>query len=225
MAKVTVMAYERVVRFVDGEVRDVLGPGRHAYRRRRTELKHVDLRPELLHVPGQEVFTADGLVIRVSAVLRVAVTDPVAYLTIAQDPRQEIYLAAQVAIRETVAELTLDALLAARATLPDRLRTAVEPVGARVGVEVAAMALRDVMLPGELRRAYGETAAVRERAKADLERARAEAATLRSLANTAKLLEDHPALLQLRTLQTAAECATTLVLAAPGALLGREAHA
>ena len=194
-------------------------------RSRRTELKRVDVRPTLLHVPGQEVFTTDGLVIRVSAVLRVAVTDPVAYLTAAQEPIQEVYLAAQVAIREAVAELTLEAALGSRATLPDRLRVAVEPAGARVGLEVVELVLRDIMLPGELRRAYSETALVRERAKADLERARGEAATLRSLANTAKLLEEHPALLQLRTLQTAAERPTTLVLAAPGALLGREAHA
>ena len=35
---------------------------------------------------------------------------------------------------------------------------------------------------------------------------------LRSLANTAKLLEDHPALLRLRALQAAEQAGTTLVL-------------
>src|SRR5439155_9072498 len=114
MAKTTVMTYERVVRFVDGAVHDVLGPGRHTYRRRRTRLERVDLRPRLLPVPGQEIFTADGLTIRISAVLRLAVTDPVAYLTAAQDAQQDVYLAVQAVLRDAVNAVTLEQLLAAR---------------------------------------------------------------------------------------------------------------
>ena len=72
------------------------------------------------------------------------------------------------------------------------------------------------MLPGELRRAAMDVVVARERGRAELERARAEAATLRSLANTAQLLEEHPALLHLRTLQTASEPGTTVVLVPPG---------
>ena len=50
-----------------------------------------------------------------------------------------------------------------------------------------------------------------QRGLAELERARAEAASLRSLANTAKLLADDPAPLQLRTLQAAAEGAQIVI--------------
>ena len=68
------------------------------------------------------------------------------------------------------------------------------------------------MLPGDLRRAYAETILARQRGRADLERARAEAATLRSLANTARLLDEHPALLRLRALQVAEAPGTKVVL-------------
>src|SRR5688572_26686305 len=61
MAKVTVMEYERVVKLVDGVVKEVLGPGRHSYRRSRTHLHRVDMRPRWISVPGQEVLTADGI--------------------------------------------------------------------------------------------------------------------------------------------------------------------
>jgi hypothetical protein len=44
--------------------------------------------------------------------------------------------------------------------------------------------------------------AARQRALAQLEAARAETAALRSLANGAKLLDDHPALAQLRIVQS-----------------------
>ena len=61
-----------------------------------------------------------------------------------------------------------------------------------------------------------QTLMAREAGRAALERARGDAAALRSLANTAKLLEDHPTLLQLRTLEVAAQPGTKVILAAPG---------
>ena len=64
--------------------------------------------------------------------------------------------------------------------------------------------VRDVTLSAELRHAFAETALAREQGRAKLDRARADAAALRSLANVAQVLEAHPSLLQLRTLEAAA---------------------
>lgn len=204
MAKITIMEYERAVRIVDGRVVDVLGPGRHRYRAGRTVLHRVDLRPRLLTVPGQEVLTSDGVAVRVTLVLRVSVTDPVAHLTASQNTAAEVYASAQHALREAVARLALQALLDGRPELGGELVEAVRGTAARVGLSVDDLTVRDVMLPGELRRAYAEVILARQRGLAELEKARAEAATLRSLANTARLLEEQPALLRLRTLQAAA---------------------
>src|SRR3954469_6766280 len=63
------------------------------------------------------------------------------------------------------------------------------------------VALKDVLLPPELRAAYAELVSARQRGKAQLETARAETAALRSLANGAKLLDGHPALAKLRLVQ------------------------
>lgn len=216
MATVTVREYERVVRFVDGRVRDVLGPGRHRYRRGRTVLHTVDTRSFLATVPGQDVLTSDNIAVRMTVVLRLGIADPVVYLTASRDAYSEVYAAAQQALRVAVAQLALDALLGGRAALGPDLLAEVRPVGVRVGLSVDEAAVRDVMLPGDLRRAYAETVLARERGKADLERARSEAAALRSLANTARLLEEHPALLRLRTLQLAEQPGTKLRLDATG---------
>lgn len=212
MATITVREYQRAVRLVDGRVHDVLGPGRYRYRRGRTDLHLVDVRPRLLTVPGQEVLSSDGVSLRVTVVLRVTATDPVANLTASQDPTGEVYAAAQQALRAAVADRTVDSLLTARTTLGGELLEAVQAAGALVGLSVEDVAVRDVMLPGELRRAYAQTVLVREQGRAELERARAEAASLRSLANTGKLLEQHPALLRLRTLQVAERDGTQLRL-------------
>ncbi|ETK32056.1 hypothetical protein MPTA5024_31740 [Microbispora sp. ATCC PTA-5024] len=208
----TVMEWQRVLAYVDGRFDRVLAPGRHRYRERRTRLVTVDVRPSLLTVSGQEVITADGVTVRASLTALWRVDDPVAYTTGAEHPQALLYAAVQDALRDRVAAVTLDDALQSRAALSDGLAEAVRTAVSGLGIVVNEVRVRDLMLPGELRRAAMDAVVARERGKAALEEARAEAAALRSLANTARLLEEHPALLRLRTLQVAADRQTTLVL-------------
>ena len=67
---------------------------------------------------------------------------------------------------------------------------------------VYAVEVRDVMLPGELRKAFSEVLKAKQEGQAALERARGESAALRNLANAARLIEGQPALATLRFLQT-----------------------
>ncbi|GAB3668034.1 slipin family protein [Actinocorallia lasiicapitis] len=211
MAVTTVMDWERTLLYRDGRFERTLEPGRHRYDAKRCVLVAVDLRPRLLQVTGQELLTADGLGLRLSLTVRWSVTDPVAFTTGAQHPEQMLHAAVQEAARDVVAAHTLDALVADRSLLA----ACTAPVAAAVaelGVAVSDVRARDLMLPGELRKAALETVVARERGKAELERARAEAAALRTLANSARLLEEHPALLHLRTLQAATAPGTQIVL-------------
>ena len=57
------------------------------------------------------------------------------------------------------------------------------------------------MLPGDLKRIFAQEVAARKEGLAALERARGETAALRNLANAARMIEDNPALMQLRLLQ------------------------
>ncbi|MFI5954806.1 SPFH domain-containing protein [Cryptosporangium sp. NPDC051539] len=212
MAKVTVMEYERVVTYKDGVRGPVLGPGRHNYRPSRTTLVRIDLRPSLLTVPGQELLTEDGLTIKVSAIVPWRVADPVVYHTSSVRPLDVLYAAVQAALRDRVAGLTLSDAIRNRGALGDGLTAPVAAAVEPAGLAVESVSVKDLMLGAELRRAYAETALAVERGRAELERARSEAAALRALANAARLLDEHPSLLQLRTLQVAAEPGTTVVL-------------
>jgi regulator of protease activity HflC (stomatin/prohibitin superfamily) len=89
-------------------------------------------------------------------------------------------------------------------------------VAAGVGVKVREVVVRDVILPIDIRRAATELVAAKAQGLAALEAARSESAALRSLANSAKLLDAHPALAQLRLVQ-AAPMGTRLVMALGGA--------
>jgi regulator of protease activity HflC (stomatin/prohibitin superfamily) len=73
--------------------------------------------------------------------------------------------------------------------------------------------IKDVMFPGDLKRVFSQVVRARQEGLAALERARGETAALRSLANAASLLEQRPALLQLRILQAVgSEGGNTLVV-------------
>jgi regulator of protease activity HflC (stomatin/prohibitin superfamily) len=212
MAKITVMDWERRVQFTDGRFVKVLAPGRHRYNRRRSSLLTVDMRQRTTFVPGQELLTADGVTLKVSVLLAWRVTDPLAFLTASTGAEFDLYNAGQLAIRDALAGTSYDDVLADRGRLSTGL---VEATAARLdglGIELVSATVKDLMLPGELRRAATETLLARERGKAELENARAETAALRTLANAARLLQDHPALLQLRTIQAAASPGTTIVL-------------
>jgi regulator of protease activity HflC (stomatin/prohibitin superfamily) len=199
----TVPARHCALRYRRGRLDVVLGSGRYP---RRFGARHVlvDLRDQLLALAPQEVPTADGVVVKVSAVVRWAVADAVAFVERASDPVGHTYLAAQVALREVLGGLAVEEVVQRRTVLPGADLTAAADATARtVGIAVAEVVVKDVILPVELRSAAADLATARQRGQVVLEQARAETAALRSLANGAKLLDAHPALAQLRVVQSA----------------------
>jgi regulator of protease activity HflC (stomatin/prohibitin superfamily) len=129
------------------------------------------------------------------------VGDPIVFTEKVLDPVRVVYLAIQLGLRDAVSGLDAEAVVAGRADLATGVaRRAVEAAG-RVGIRLQDVVVKDVVLPYDLREAWSEVVVGRHRAKAQLEAARAETAALRSLANGAKLLDDHPALAQLRLVQ------------------------
>lgn len=212
--KVVVRQFETVLVYRDGVQERALGPGRHRLRRRRRELVRFDLRPELVLVTNQEILTADGLAPRVTLAARVRVVDAGLAHEAAQDGAAELYVALQVALRNRVAARTLEELLAAREALVAEVAQDVAPAAAAVGREVVEVAARDLAVPAELRYAAARVVVARQEGLAALERARGETAALRSLANAARLAQDVPALMQLRTLRAVETGGATVVLRA-----------
>ena len=210
---VTVPATAAAVEYVDGARTRVLPPGRHRCPRRATHV-HVGLRERLDTVAPQEVLTADGVSVRVTAAVRWAVADAVAFVERADDPLAALYLAVQLALREALAATEVDVVVRrARGELDANLLAAARAAGGTVGVEVRDVVVKDVILPPDLRAAYAELVATRTRGQARLEAARAETAALRSMANGAKLLDEHPALARLRLVQALPPGSTVELLA------------
>lgn len=213
---ITVEARQCALRYRHGRLLDVLPPGRHR-RLRGTRLVRVDLRERLMSLSPQEVLTSDAVPVRVTAAVRWAVADPVAFEEQADDAPARVYLATQVALREALAAIEVDELVGRGARLPtEEITTASRNAASTVGIDVVEVVVKDVILPVELRAAAAELATAKRRGAAQLEAARSETAALRSLANGARLLDAHPALAQLRIVQSAPH-GTQLVLRVDGA--------
>ncbi|MEV6719023.1 SPFH domain-containing protein [Lentzea sp. NPDC051208] len=200
--KRTLFPWERGVRFDRGELVGELGPGRHRVPFRAV-LTRVDIRPRTMTPAAQDVPTADGVLVRVTVVVRWAVTSPTKFVMEAASPEDELYTAVQLALRGAVVTRAHSAVDPERADIAAEVATRIAPRAEELGISVAEVAVRDVVMPAELRRAALAELVAASEGRAALERARGETAALRSLLNAARLAEQHPALLELRALQSA----------------------
>ncbi len=202
ISEVTIFEYERGLRFVRGKYDRLLEPGRYRWFGAGTSVQKADLRMQSLTVNGQEILSADSITLKVSLTAQYAIADPYIALAHYASYAQVLYSELQVAAREIISAALIDEVLANRSTLDSRLLENALPRAERLGLRLQSVNIRDVMLPGNLKNIFAQVVQARHEGLAALERARGETAALRNLANAAKLLEQSPALLQLRLLQT-----------------------
>ena len=122
----------------------------------------------------------------------------------------------QVALREVVGRQPIDQLLQQRDEIgKETLARAAGPAG-ELGVELLSVDAKDLMFSGPMKRIFAQVVEARQEGLAALEKARGETAALRNLANAARLVEERPALMQLRLLQQiAGSSGNTVILGMP----------
>ena len=205
--------------FRNGKFVRVLKPGLYRFFQPPSTWMVLDQRVQTIAVPGQEVLTKDTLGIKLTLHAEYQIEDAVRLVRALPAWTQAevaaaIYPMIQLPIREAVAEHTLDELLQNRDMLPERVMIAASARLADTGVKLVRVAIRDIMIPANLREAFAAATIAQKQGAASLERARSEVASMRALANAARMAQDHPALLQLRALQAmqGSEGKNTLVL-------------
>jgi regulator of protease activity HflC (stomatin/prohibitin superfamily) len=200
---VTVEAGHAGLFFKDGRHEATLGPGVHALWKgvAKARIQDVDLREQVVDVAGQEIMTADKVTLRLNAVVTFKVADPLKAVTLVEDFRQALYREAQLALRAVVGTRELDALLGEKDAVARELDGIVRGRVAGFGLEVVALGIRDVVLPGEMKDLMNKVTEAKKAAEAALITRREETAAMRSQANTARILETSPTLMRLRELE------------------------
>ena len=216
LRRVTVYEYERGLKYVKGVFREVLEPGQHWYVSVFTTVRKIDVRPKFITLPGQEVLSADGVTLKVSLAASYEVENPNVAVNDVQDYEAALYLHLQIALRDIIGTATAETLLEQRETFGPRILEKTTEVAAELGLKLNVVDMKDIMFPGQLKQIFSQVVAARKEGEAALERARGEDAALRKLANTAKLLEGNPSLMQLRLLQAVGESSgNTIMLELP----------
>jgi hypothetical protein len=204
LAAVDVESHERLLVRRGGELLAVRGAGRHAFWTRGGLVRWttVDLREQLADVSGQEIMTADKVTLRMNLVVSYRITDPVAATTVVGDAAAAVYRSAQLALRAAVGGRDLEHLLADKPEVATEVEAAVAARARQFGVAIAAVGIRDIVLPGEMKAILNQVIEAQKQAEANLIRRREETAAARSQANTARLLAEHPVLLRMKELES-----------------------
>ena len=199
----TVQAHNVGVLFIDGDFVETLPPGRYAFWKNMAQVKFVqeDLREAMFDVAGQDIMTADKVTLRMNAVVTYRVADARTAVSTVDDVRQALYREAQLALRAVVGARELDTFLMEKDGVANELADMVRARAKTLGVELIAVGIRDIILPGEMKDLMNKVTEAKKAAEANLIARREETAAMRSQANTAKLLVDNPTLMRLRELE------------------------
>ncbi|WP_423065697.1 slipin family protein [Devosia sp. CN2-171] len=195
--------------FVDGKFVRELEAGAHMFWAvtKKVAVKVIDLRRQSLDVTGQEILTRDRVTLRVNLGADYQVIDAIKAATTVKDFADALYRALQFAFRKSLGTKSLDEILADKVTAEAEAIAEVRTQMAAIGVSVGEIAIKDVILPGEMRDILNKVVAAEKEAEANVIRRREETNATRSLLNTARVMAENPVMLRLKELEALSDIA------------------
>ena len=199
--RVTVFEYEKALKYTNGRMSAVLGPGAHWHIPFFVNIRKVDIRPRYVSITGQEVLSSDGVTLKISLAANYEIVDANVAINCVQNFQDALYLELQLAVREIISSSEIDSVLNGRGEISQKLMAMASPKAKALGLTLIDVNVKDIMFPGKLKEIFAQVVNARKEGLAALEKARGESAALRNLANAAKMIESNPNLMQLRLVQ------------------------
>jgi regulator of protease activity HflC (stomatin/prohibitin superfamily) len=221
------LEYERGVIFRLGKLLGAKGPGMIFLIPIVDRMVKMDLRVVTIDVARQEVMTRDNVPMTVDAVVYFRVVEPEAAVVRVENYLKATSLISQTTLRSVLGgQAELDELLSQRDKINLRLQEIIDHQTDPWGIKVAAVEVRDVVLPDSMKRAMaGQAESERERhakiinAEGEFQAAEKLVQAAEKLVQAAAMISAQPIALQLRFLQTVKEISsehnTTTILPLP----------
>ncbi len=200
--------YEKGVVFRLGRLIGAKGPGLIILIPGIDRMVKVSMRIVTADIPPQDVVTKDNVSIKVNAVVLFRVVDPIRAINNVESYLDSTYQYAQTTLRSVLGSVELDDVLAERVELNKRIQEILDLHTEPWGIKVSGVEIKQVDLPKEMQRAMAGQAEAERQRRAKVINAEGEAQAASKLVEAAKKIEDYPAALQLRYLQTLQEIAT-----------------
>jgi regulator of protease activity HflC (stomatin/prohibitin superfamily) len=203
-----VTEYERLVIFRLGRLVGTRGPGVTYVIPGIESARRIDLRTITMDVPSQDVITKDNISVKVNAVLYFRVVHPDRAVVSVENFLFATSQNAQTTLRSVCGEVELDELLGDREAVNTRIQVIIDQHTEPWGIKVVQVAVKDIDLPEEMRRAMARQAEAERERRAKVIAAEGEFQAAQKLADAADVMAREPVTLQLRYLQTLREIAT-----------------
>lgn len=189
--------------YMDGRLIRELGPGTYGFWNAISapRIEVLEIRRQTVEVSGQEILTKDKVTVRVNVSAVFEVVNVVTARSGVKDVNEHLYRTLQIAVRQTLGKRTLEEVLAEKTDIDEVVSAEVRREMEVYGVRVGSIALKDIILPGDIRDILNQVVTAEKQAQANLIRRREETAATRSLLNTAKLMEENPLLVRLKELE------------------------
>lgn len=184
MREIIVKDTHRGLWYENGVLTRVLEAGRYVIpfrlnlwflRRPKIEIVLVDVRERDLTIKGQEILTADKVVIRVSIVVQFVVADPRAAVHRVEHYESRLYTDVQLAARRSLATMTLEEILTNRNRLSEDILHDVKEAATSYGVTILRADVKDLVFPGNLQEIMNRVLAAERMSHAQLIEARTKA--------------------------------------------------
>lgn len=167
----------------------------------RVEVDTVDTRLTAMNILGQEILTQDKVSLRINLVVNYKITDYLKIYTDVDNYREQIHIAAQLALREFVSKNKFDEILEKKEEMSTFVLDKLKEKEGEFFVCVYGADVKDIILPGEIREIMNTVLIAEKRAQANVIARREEVASTRSLLNTAKLMDENRTLYKLKELE------------------------
>ncbi|TDR70232.1 slipin family protein [Paludibacterium purpuratum] len=197
--------YEEGVVLTFGKFTHILKPGINFLIPMVQVVRRVDMRLATMEVPTQDVITSDNVSVKVDAVAYLKVVNSQKATLEVQNYYDAMAQLAQITLRATIGQHTLDDLLTKQAALNDTLSTAIDDRAQACGVHVSHVEIRSVDLNESMVRAMAQEAEAERGRRARVITAQGEFEAAQKLSEAADILARNPAALTLRTLSTLKE--------------------
>ncbi len=209
--------YERGVIFRLGRLKALRGPGMYWVMPIIEQKSQVDIRTKTISIEAQETITADGVTIKVNAVLYYRLIDPSKAINKVENYNLAVYQTALTTLRNVVGQNILDDVLQNRDKINLKVQEIVDEVTEPWGVVIERVEMKDVEIPGSMQRAMAKEAEAFREKRARIIKAEAEQEASIKLSEASKLIVDNPVALELRRLQMLTEIGaenntTTLIM-------------
>ena len=211
--------YERGIKFTCGKFSSIMNPGWKLVLPIFQSYKKIDIRTKVIDVPEQEVITKDNVSVKINAVIYYNIFDASKAILGVENFHYAVSQLAQTTMRNIAGSVTLDELLTGREKISGEICVIVDKATDSWGIKVQNVELKDVALPGEMKRVIAKVAEAEREKMAVITKAQGELEASKNLAEAAGNLSSSPGALHLRTLSTindvSSDQSNTIIFAIP----------